>query len=75
MMLFVDDIVPKFPIKTIPNIEGEPNYDAICQMVQALYDNAASLATPLGGGMHAHIGLLIMTAHGDAVPTRHPVLC
>jgi hypothetical protein len=49
MALTVDAIVAKFPVKSIPTITGEPNYNAINQMVQTLYSNAASLATTLGG--------------------------
>jgi hypothetical protein len=56
MALTVDAIVAKFPVKIIPTITGEPDYDAINQVVQTLYGNAASLATTLGGGAHGHIG-------------------
>ncbi len=56
MALTVDAIVAKFPIKSIPTITGEPDYNAINKMVQTLYGNAASLATTLGGGAHGHIG-------------------
>jgi hypothetical protein len=56
MVLTVDAIVAKFPVKSIPTITGEPDYDAINQVVQTLYGNAASLATALGGGAHGHIG-------------------
>ena len=59
MGLSVDDIVAKFPAKTIPHIQGEPDYASINDMVQMLYSNAASLATTLGGGQHGHIGLIM----------------
>jgi hypothetical protein len=71
MPLSVDDIVSKFPNKTLPNIAGEPNYEAINQLVQSLYGNAASLATTLGGGGHGHIGI-IMTAPLYATLTANP---
>jgi hypothetical protein len=61
MSLSVDAIVAKFPVKNIPLINGEPDYEAINHLVQTLYSNAASLATTLGGGGHGHIGI-IMTA-------------
>jgi hypothetical protein len=59
MGLSVDDIVAKFPAKTIPHIQGEPDYASINDMVQILYSNAASLATTLGGGQHGHIGCIM----------------
>jgi hypothetical protein len=59
MGLFVDDILAKFPTKTIPTISGEPYYASISNMVQLMYGNAASLPTSLGGGQHSHIGLIM----------------
>jgi hypothetical protein len=71
MALTVDAIVAKFPVKSIPIITGEPDYDAINQMVQTLYGNAASLATTLRGGAHRHIGN-IMTPPLYATSTATP---
>ena len=71
MVLSVDDIVSKFPIKTLPIITSEPNYESINKMVQTLYGNAASLSTTLGGGQHGHIGL-IMTPTLYATLTETP---
>jgi hypothetical protein len=59
MGLSVDDIVAKFPTKTIPTISGEPDYASINNMVQLMYGNAASLPTTLGGGQHGHVGLIM----------------
>ena len=59
MALSVDDIVAKFPSKTLAQITGEPDYDSINHMVQSLYGNAASVATTLGGGAHGHIGIIM----------------
>ena len=59
MGLSVDDIVAKFPTKTLPTVEGEPHYANINTMVQTLYGNAASLPTTLGGGQHGHVGLIM----------------
>ena len=59
MGLSVDDIIAKFPMKNLPIISGEPDYDSINTMVQFLYGNAASLPTTLGGGQHGHIGLIM----------------
>ena len=59
MVLSVDDVVAKFPMKTMPKIDGEPNYRNINTMMQLLYDKAASLLSPLGGGQHGHIGIIM----------------
>jgi hypothetical protein len=48
-------IVAQFPVKIIPTITGEPDYDTINQMVQTLYGIAASCATILEEGTHRHI--------------------
>ena len=58
----VDDIVSKFPIKTIPRIDGEPTYESINEIMQMLYANAATLPTTTGGGTHGHIGLIMKPA-------------
>ena len=62
MVLSVDDVIAKFPRKTIPVITGEPDYNTINNMVQLLYGNAASLTTSLGGGHHGHIGQIMSAA-------------
>lgn len=76
MALTVDKIIAKFPVKSVPHIEGEPNYESISDMVQILYANAASLPTTLGGGQHGHIGLVmndILYATLSITPYIHPV--
>jgi uncharacterized protein (DUF433 family) len=67
MGLSVDDIVAKFPHKTITTIADEPDYATINTMVEILYGNAASLPTSLGGGSHGHIGLLMTPALYDTL--------
>ena len=59
MVLSVDDVVAKFPMKTMPKIDGEPNYINSNTMMQLLYENATSLPSPLGGGQHGHIGIIM----------------
>ena len=58
----VDDIVSKFPIKTLPKIDGEPTYESINAIMQMLYANAATSPTTMGGGTHGHIGLIMKPA-------------
>ena len=60
--LSVEDIVSKFPIKALPPINGEPTYSGINDMMQALYANAATMQTTLGGGRHGHIGMIMKPA-------------
>ena len=59
MVLSVDDVVAKFPMKTMPKIDGEPDYRNINMMMQLLYGKAASLPTLLGGGKYGHIGIIM----------------
>ena len=59
MVLSVDDVVAKFPMKAMPKINQEPDYRNINTMMQLLYGNAASLPTTLGGGQHVHLGIIM----------------
>ena len=47
----------KFTVKNIPTIEGETDYEAMNEITQLLYANAATLYTPQGGGHHGHISV------------------
>ena len=58
MVLSVDDVVAKFPMKAMPKIDGEPDYGNINTMMQLLYGNDASLPTTLGGGQHGNISII-----------------
>ena len=59
MVLSVDDVVAKLPMKTMPKIDRETDYGNINTMMQLLYGNAASLPTMLGGGQHGYIGIVM----------------
>ena len=59
MVLSVDDVVAKFPMKTMPKIDRELDYENINKMMQLLYGKSASLPTTLGGGQHGHIGIIM----------------
>ena len=59
MVFSVDDVTAIFLMKTMPKIDGEPDYGNINTMMQLLYGNAASLPTTLGGGQHGHIGIIM----------------
>ena len=60
MVLSVDNVTAKFPMKGMPKIGGEPNYVTINTMMQLLYGNSASLPTTLGGGQHGHIRIIMI---------------
>ena len=57
-----EDIRKKFPIKTIPNIIGEPTYKAINKMRGGLYPNTSAIPTALRGVQNGHNGLLMDTS-------------
>ena len=76
MALTVDKILTQFPNKTLPKIHGEPTYESINDIMQHMYANAATIASPLGGGQHGHIGLIMKPALYQtlsAVPFIHPI--
>eukprot|EP00957_Ditylum_brightwellii_P002902 221832-Ditylum_brightwellii.AAC.1 len=54
-----EEVQRKFPYKTLPRCNGEPNYEYIHDVMMALYVNAAAVPTTLGGGAHGHIGLVM----------------
>eukprot|EP00957_Ditylum_brightwellii_P001762 135182-Ditylum_brightwellii.AAC.1 len=54
-----EEVQSKFLHKTLPQCNGEPNYDYIHEVMMALYANAAAVPTALGGGAHGHIGLVM----------------
>ena len=43
----VEDIMEKFPFKTIPTIIDEPTYKAINELREAMYENSAAIPTTL----------------------------
>ena len=59
MVLSVDYVVSKFPIKKMPKSNGESDYSKISTMMQLMYGNAYFLPTMLGGGQHGNIGIIM----------------
>ena len=55
----VEEIRAESPIKTIPEIIGEPTYKAINEVREALYTNSAAILMNLGGGRNGRIGLIM----------------
>ena len=71
--LTVEEILAKFPIKSLPPIQSEPSYDNINELIQLLYANAASVATSYGGSNHGHIGLIMPpTTYATLSDTPYP---
>jgi hypothetical protein len=56
----VDTIIEGFPQKPT-KIRGLPNYHTLNALRQALYCNANSFASTLGGGNHRYLGALMTT--------------
>jgi hypothetical protein len=56
----VDAIIEGFPQKPV-KIRGLPNYHTLNTLRQALYRNANSFASTLGGGNHGYLGALMST--------------
>eukprot|EP00957_Ditylum_brightwellii_P180153 13723104-Ditylum_brightwellii.AAC.1 len=54
-----EEVLAKFPHKQLPQCDGEPNYEAIHEMMMAMYTNTGAIPTTLGGGAHGHIGLIM----------------
>ena len=40
-------------------ISGEPSYNDIRQLRATIYQNAASVDSPFGGGNHGHLGMVM----------------
>ena len=59
----VDDIIEKLPVKVLPPIIREHDYETIKNILQCLYINAATLPTTLRGYIHIHISLIMKNTH------------
>ena len=53
-----ESFADSFP-ETIPQIQGVPTYEALAEVKAILKNNAASVPTPLGGGAHGYLGLVL----------------
>ena len=51
--------VAKFVINNLPTISGDPYYESLNEMIQALYSNAGTLPTTVAGVKYGHVGLII----------------
>jgi hypothetical protein len=55
----VDEITRAFPFQTSPKVNGQPTYETITTIHSKLKVNATTIPTPLGGGRHGHLGLIL----------------
>ena len=53
-----EEFYAAFPAQAL-KIQGEPSYDDIRQLRTVIYQNAASIHSDLGGGMHGHLGMVM----------------
>ena len=53
-----DEFYAAFPAHAL-KIQGEPSYDDIRQLRTVIYQNAASIHSDLGGGLHGHLGMVM----------------
>ena len=54
----INKVVAKFVIKNLPTIIGDPGYESLNEIIQALYANVATLPTSFSGGKNGHFGLV-----------------
>eukprot|EP00957_Ditylum_brightwellii_P033049 2505966-Ditylum_brightwellii.AAC.2 len=59
----VEEILNDFPHPTVPQVTGEPMYDAIHHIHKILQENASSLHSNTGGGAHGHFALVLTLGH------------
>ena len=55
----IQDIVIKFPFKTLPRIYGNLEYASLSEITRALYENTAFSPTTLRGGAHGHLRMIM----------------
>ena len=65
-----EEFYAAFPAQAT-KIHGEPAYDDIRQLRTVIYQNAASVNSDLGGGLHGHLGM-VMDANTYATLTNTP---
>ena len=67
-----------FEYPDLTPIHGEPSFESLTMMMNQLKANARSVRTPLGGGQHGYMGLLLTPAQYAIISTvpfirpRHP---
>jgi hypothetical protein len=63
-----EDFIESFPASP-SKIEGQPNYDTLTALREVLKQNAASVTTSRGGGVHGYLGIILSDAmHANIAP-------
>jgi hypothetical protein len=62
-----ESMIESFPNRHIPKIVGIPTYASISEVKASLAQNAATLPTTRGGGMHGYLGMVL------SAPVYHTV--
>ena len=64
------DSAPSFPFAhpTLTKIDGQPTAANVRKLKREVYANAISVKTPLGGGNHGYLGLVMPAAQYNAMP-------
>ena len=55
----INEVVAKFFIKILPKISGDPDYESLNEIIQALYFNTATLPTTLSGVKQGRVVLIL----------------
>ena len=55
----IDEFSAKFIINTLPMISGDPDYEWLNEIIQALYSHVAILPTIMAGQKYGHVGLIM----------------
>eukprot|EP00957_Ditylum_brightwellii_P002747 211192-Ditylum_brightwellii.AAC.1 len=58
----VTNLTERFPQQFIPKISGKLSYSSVKEIHNLLMENAATVATTLGGGNHGHLALVMNPA-------------
>ena len=56
------DFIAQFDYKTLPKVYGEPDYNSLKKIKDALKANASKIQSDLGGGHHGHLGEVLTPA-------------
>ena len=72
----INMFISLFPHKTLPKIQGKPDYKLLKHLKDCLKANASKITSDLGGGAHGHLGLVLPPleyTHVFSVPyAQHP---
>eukprot|EP00957_Ditylum_brightwellii_P078245 5949309-Ditylum_brightwellii.AAC.1 len=63
----LEEILNDFPHPTVPKVTGESAYESIHCIHKILQENAASVHSNLGEGMHGHLALILTPVHYQQV--------